>query len=91
MGPRKPNHALRHMGQVHVDEVDVTGIDGLAGRRVGVEGQALAQGLGFGHHAVAFRGGGRGPDIDLVRLAGGMFGLGTGGNGLAGPWGSLHR
>lgn len=74
---------LRHMGQVHVDEVDLTRVHCLARDGIGVEGQALTQCMGFGHHAIALGGGGRaGPDIDLVGLALGMLGLGTGRYGL---------
>ena len=74
---------LRHVGQVHVDEVDLASVDRLACGGIGVEGQTLAQGSGFGHHAIALRGRGRtGPDIDLVGLALGMFSLGAGSNRL---------
>ena len=74
---------LGDVRQVHVDEVDLARVDLVAADGVGVERQALAQGVGRGQGAIKL-GGGRsaGPEVDLVGFAGGMLGLGVGCKGL---------
>ena len=74
---------LGDVRQVHVDEVDLARIDLLAGEGVGVERQALTNGVGLRQRPIALgRGGGPRPEVDLVGPALRVLGLGTLGYGL---------
>ena len=64
---------LRHMRQVNVGVLHLTGVDLLAHRRVGLVGQAHFDGVGFGQHAIEFgRGRGTRPQADAELFSGGV-------------------
>jgi len=85
-GPLKfAEHAAAHGrlqgGKVQIEETGFALVDLAAERRVGLVGRAPGDGLGLGERAVEGRsGGGAGDDADLERPAGGVFGLGAGGD-----------
>ena len=67
---------LRHMRQVHVDVLHLAGVDLVAAGRVGLVGQAHADAVGLGQHAVQLGGGGgAGPQPYLEALALGVQAL----------------